>query len=324
MRLIQRLAVLLVATLVAACSLAAPEGETVAFDSATPKFIDDLLTGAAMPAVTVNSRLMVPSGPPPWPAVVLLHSASGQGAIDWAYADLLLSDGFAVLAVDSFLPRGAFRTVQDQTEVSEVAMVLDAFAARDVLAADPRIDPERIAVVGFSKGGIAAFYASLERVRSAAGGVPFAAHVAHYPWCGLRLRDPVTTGAPILIQAGSSDTVTPVVLCQQFVDEITAVDPDPNIELVIYEGARHAFDHPALSAIGWLPVSGMLPGDCLIVEQPGGDFLETSTGQAVSGENLADVLTSCGRNAAEAGGDSDAADLARDRLRTFLAEHLQP
>jgi len=84
--------------------------------------------------VRLSGRLIVPDTRPPWPAVVMLHSASGRGAIDWAYAELLMWEGVVVLVVDSFSPRGVYRTVDDQTRVSASAMILDAFAACDVLA----------------------------------------------------------------------------------------------------------------------------------------------------------------------------------------------
>ncbi len=314
------LALLLSACLVAACSIAAPDGQTVTISSENPRFIGELLAGEDFPAQQISGTLITPQSPPPWPAVVMLHSASGQGAIDWSYAELLMNAGYAVLAVDSFSQRGVYRTVDDQTRVSGAAMVLDAYAARDVLVADSRVDPERIAVLGFSKGGIAALYSAFERVRVAAGAAPFAAHVAHYPWCGLQLLEPRTTGAPILLQIGDSDSVTPLAFCETLVGEISAVDPNADVAVLSYPDARHAFDHPALSALGWVPISGMIPGDCLIQEQADGEFVEVTTGMIATGENLADVLTACGRNAAEAGGDAEAAQIARQRLLEFLDE----
>lgn len=305
---------------VAACSVAAPPGDEVSFQSASPAFIDALLAGDEAPAVTVRGRLMVPAAPAPWPAVVMLHSASGQGAIDWSYADLLIAHGYAVLAVDSFSPRGAFRTVADQTEVSEAAIVLDAYRALDLLVADPRFDPDRIAVLGFSKGGIAALYSAFERVREAARGRRFAAHVAHYPWCGLMLRGPVTTGAPVLIQSGGNDDIAPAGLCRELVDGMVGGP----VDLVVYDGARHAFDHPALDSLPWVPVTGMIPGDCRLVEQADGSFRELTTGQTVTGEGLRDVLVACGRRGAEAGGDAGAAAEARRRLMAFLGAALAP
>lgn len=72
-------------------------------------------------------------------------------------------------------------------------------SALAVLGRHPRIDPERIAVMGFSKGGFAALYSSLRRFARMHGpaGLTFAAHVAFYPIRDRRPAGPrVTTSAP--------------------------------------------------------------------------------------------------------------------------------
>lgn len=188
-------------------------GERVILDSADPVFVDELLADDATPKRRIFGWLQRPksgsSGPVP--AMVLLHTSFGQGVHDQQYADLFTAMGFAVLAVDSFQPRGVSTTTQEQTLVTEFSMVADAYAALAYLSTQPGIDKSRIGVIGFSKGGIAALYASLESVRDALTrhGESFAAHVAYYPWCGLRFLTPRTTGAPILIQSGGADEVTP-------------------------------------------------------------------------------------------------------------------
>lgn len=111
---------------------------------------------------------------PPFPALVLLHTSNGQGAQDWLYAQRLRERGSRSCRVDA-----------------------------------------RIGVMGFSKGGIAALYAAFRPVTDAGSrdGRSFALHLAYYPWCGLRLRDPLTTGAPVLIQTGALDDLVPPQRC---------------------------------------------------------------------------------------------------------------
>jgi dienelactone hydrolase len=301
-----------------ACATPPADSRRLDFQSSDYGFVDEVMRGEAGTPRAVWGYLEVPATPPPWPAVVMLHSASGPGSQDWHYAEALRAAGFAVLAVDSFGPRGVTRTVDDQTLVSEASMLADAFAARAALAADPRIDGGRIALLGFSKGGIAALYGALEEIRAAYGAEPFAAHVAYYPWCGLRPLELATTGAPVLVQMGDNDDVAPVELCRDLFARIRQAAPDAPLTLAVYAGARHAFDHPSLAGLAWVPVTGMIPSDCLFVETRPGEFVEQTTGRAVDGGDLGEVLTACGRRGAEAGGDPEAAARAEQTMIEFL------
>ena len=302
----------------AGCATPPPSSQRLDFDSADFGFIDEVMRGESGTPRAVWGYLQVPATPPPWPAVVMLHSAAGLGSQDWYYAKVLQGAGFAVLAVDSFGPRGATRTVDDQTLVSEASMLADAFAARTALAGDPRFDPDRTALLGFSKGGIAALYGAVDSIRDAYGGATFAAHVAYYPWCGLRLLELDLTGSPVLVQMGDNDNVAPVELCQDLFTRIKQVSPQAQLTLAIYAGARHAFDHPTLGSLGWLPVAGMIPSNCLLEEVRPAEFVEQTTGRPVDADNLSEVLTACGRRGAEAGGDPEAAVRAERTMIDFL------
>ena len=59
----------------------------------------------------------------------------------------------------------------------------DAYAALRWLASEPRIDADRIAIIGFSYGAEVAHITAFESVRSALNPGPgrFAAHVPFYP-----------------------------------------------------------------------------------------------------------------------------------------------
>ncbi|MBX6321491.1 MAG: dienelactone hydrolase family protein, partial [Rhodospirillaceae bacterium] len=295
----------LVAGVLGGCGLPPLRSETVQLASADPVFLDAIVDRT--PASTRKGKgfLMLPrSGTPPFPAVVILHGAQGQGMQDWHYADVLTGAGFAALAIDSFGPRGIERTVADQTLVTEAQMMADAYAGLAALRRDSRIDPQRIAVLGFSKGGTAALYAALARVRDslAPDGRGFAAHIAYYPWCGLQPRAPATTGAPVLIQIGKRDDVTPAALCEALVDELRRETPDALIDLVIYPQAEHAFDHPLLAELE-LDVVGEIPAGCLVREEPDGAFVEQRSGERVTASTLKAVVKACSLPRGHAGGD---------------------
>jgi poly(3-hydroxybutyrate) depolymerase len=145
---------------------AGPPSGQYSFPSWTPKTLPELIKGnSSGESVKITGHLFLPPGTEKVPAVVLIH---GSGGIYNAMLDFwpkrFNTEGIAVLAVDSFGPRGVKSTAEDQSQVPFTADVADAFAALKLLASHPRIDPGRIAVMGFSRGGITAWRTSVERI----------------------------------------------------------------------------------------------------------------------------------------------------------------
>src|SRR3979411_2835282 len=102
-----------------------------------------------------------PSVLPP-PCMIMLTSSAGvQRHREHYYARALNDAGTAARIVDSFTGRGVRRTVADQSLVSAAQMEGDAFAALALLRADSRIDPQRIGVMGVSKGGVRTLNAAI-------------------------------------------------------------------------------------------------------------------------------------------------------------------
>src|SRR5512138_73927 len=131
--------------------------ESVSFDTLT---FDH--PAACRPARLTGSLFVPESRAEPVACMVILTSSAGvQRHREYFYAQALNAAGVAALVVDSFTGRGVRRTVADQTLVSAAQMEGDAFAALALLRADPRIDPERIGIMGVSKGGGAALNAAV-------------------------------------------------------------------------------------------------------------------------------------------------------------------
>ena len=208
------------------------------------------------------------------PAVILLHSCSGMtpNVADWAHEVNRM--GFAALVLDSFTGRGVTEVCTGRTPVSIGSRLNDAFRALALLAAHPRVDPRRIAVLGFSHGGWVALWASqghYER-RFLRANVDFAAHAAFYPAaCNARLLSEADMApGPVRIFHGTADDWTPIASCREWVARRQAAGR--NVSLVAYEGAMHAFDVPFfVPPRHWTGIFNA--GKCTLTEQPDRTFV---------------------------------------------------
>jgi dienelactone hydrolase len=93
----------------------------------------------------------------------------------------------------------------------------------DPLAKHPRIDPARIPLMGFSRGGVATLYASVKRFQRMhdTAGQEFAAYIAFYPSCGTAFReDEDVTVKPIRLFHGDADDYVPVGPCRTYVERL--------------------------------------------------------------------------------------------------------
>jgi dienelactone hydrolase len=198
--------------------------------------------------VTLAGELRIPRpGNDRLPVVILLHGSSGLGGYvtDWE-ADLHAM-GVATFIVDSFTPRGIVNTTYDQTQLGRLAMIFDAYRALELLARNPRIDPARIAVMGISRGGQAALYASVKRFQRMYGpsNLEFAAYIAFYPDCTTTYHsDTEVSDQPIRIFYGTADDYNSVVPCRAYVGRLKANGKD--VQLTEYDGAAHHFARQSL------------------------------------------------------------------------------
>jgi predicted esterase len=154
---------------------------------------------------TLAAELRIPSSAEKAPAVILVHGSGGVRASQLRWADEFNRIGVAAFLVDSFTGRGITGTADDQGQLDDAAMMIDAFKALGVLASHPQIDASRIAVMGFSKGAMAAVYSSMERFRKAyaPSGLRFAAHIGFYSACHVIYRgEEKVTGRPIRCSMG--------------------------------------------------------------------------------------------------------------------------
>ena len=232
---------------------------------------------------TIAGELRIPKpGTDRLPAVVLVHGSGGVGFNIGMWVGELNKAGFATFVIDSFTGRGITNTITDQSQLSSYAMMNDAFAALAVLGKHPRIDPEKIAVMGFSKGAIPSLYASMNRFQSAYApeGASFAAYVGFYTPCNTALIDDEKVSAkPIRLYHGVADDWVPIGPCRDYVARLKKAGA--NINLVEYSGATHAFDIQTIPGTLQLP-QALTARKCRFEEKQQGAIINSDTGQAAT------------------------------------------
>jgi dienelactone hydrolase len=220
------------------------------FSSWTPKVLADIFKGNTNnERVDIVGHLFLPTRTAVVPAVVLLHGSGGiySAMLDY-WPKLLNAAGYAVLAVDSFNPRGVASTGEDQSLVPFAADIADAFAALKLLSSHPKIDKNRIAIMGFSRGGTAVGRAAVEKIITAQrlpDDLRFAAHILAYSGgCAGAFRLVVKPGVfsktPMLWIHGDKDDYTAIEPCQDYAQRIG--NSGTPVEFLVIKGARHKFD----------------------------------------------------------------------------------
>jgi dienelactone hydrolase len=195
-------------------------------------------------------ELFIPNGEGPHPAIVMLHTCGGIGSHLNPWAAWLMRDGYVVLKVDSFGPRGV-QSVCDRWTVSVDQVAADALAAAEHLRKLPFVRQDRIAVVGFSYGAMAGLrLASASYLKRKNASAAFRAVVAFYPFCtytGSMRANPsvqdnfyMDIATPVHLFLGSADDEAPSGLCTSHADG-RIKDGQP-VSYTVFQGATHAFD----------------------------------------------------------------------------------
>jgi dienelactone hydrolase len=308
-------------------SLADGRSGHIEFESVTPgTALDYLRRLYAQPRTVVAGDLTLPGDRLGLPAVVIVHGPGGasQGR-EYAWAARLNAWGIATFVIDSFAPRGILQTATDQMALSTLAMSADALNALKLLSTHPRIDPRRIAVMGFAKGANVALNTALEPIRRAVIGseLRFAAHIAFYPACNIRPVAAQVDGSPILHLHGDQDDWSLYKPCMAWMDWFRG--KGAAVEDKIYLGAGQGFDGD--QPLRWHP-DVQVSNDCRAeLDMDNYVFRRLDTGEAFKDQNDAIAyFKGCRGVGAHFGADPQARDAAIADVRQFLTEvlDLQP
>jgi dienelactone hydrolase len=235
-------------------------GATITFQSSTYSGFRQLLTHeAATGTVTIPANLRFPDeAKDRYPAVIVVHALDGYRDDNEGYvAAELRKAGFATLTYDSFAARGTTGAAMSATPGYLPAGVADAYAALRWLSSEPRIDANRIAIVGFSFGAEVAHLTAFESLRSALdpGQARFAAHVGFYPALnfGAVADRGAYTGSPVLMLLGGKDDNLPVTKVESYLAYARAAGNPAPFETVTYPGAYHAWTVPGVVPARFYP-----------------------------------------------------------------------
>lgn len=265
--------------------------------------------------LTLTGDLVLPDGTEKVGAVVLMHGCSGlptRSVTVWQ--PLLRSWGYATFVVDSFGGRNLRGVCGNALRLTGAERIPDAYGALKLLARHPRIDPERVALMGFSHGGIAALAGASTWARrryAAPEGPAFRAFFPFYPYCNAIVPE-MTEGiaGPVRLHIGELDDWTPARSCQELGALARSMGYD--FQVAVYAGARHSFD-----AVGLPPAIFLSNVDNAAACTP---RLASMMGPIL---NLFELL-GCIKKGATVGHDASATELARESVHRDLTRLLAP
>lgn len=229
--------------------LGAEDEGKIYFATHSPFDLQIILSGSRGVETTGLGHLTFPAqnSEAPLPAMVILPGSGGiKPGREHEYAAFLNKEGFAAFVVEYYAPRG----LNDETNylirtgsVTEYDLIADAYSALTLLSTSPRIDANRIGVVGFSYGGMATRLAMDDRIRLALAPDHrgFASHIDIYGPCFQKLGTKKTNGAPLLTLRGSEDASNDLEACAERENELKSLGVD--VEAIVYDGAGHAWEN---------------------------------------------------------------------------------
>lgn len=264
--------------------------------------------------VTVAGEFRIAQGTGRLPVVVLMHGSSGVGANIEPWVHQLNTMGISTFVIDGFTGRGLTVVGPNQALLGRLNLIVDIYRSLDILAKHPRVDPERIVLMGFSRGGQAALYASLDRFQKLwnKSGAQFAAYIPFYPDCSTTYAtDTEIAARPIRIFHGTPDDYNPVASCKAYVARLMEAKRD--VVLTEYPDSQHGFD-AGLLGVSTITVSAnaQTARNCHLKEGEGGVLMNADTNAPFGYKDACIELNP------HVGGNPDTAKEARKAVAEFL------
>lgn len=251
------------------------------------------------------------------PAIILMHGSAGIGPALSQWVSAFNEMGVATFKVDSFAPRGIKSMVEDQTLLSTSSNLMDAFRALEVLATHPRIDPLRIGVMGFSKGGEVAFRSAVEPLRNAVikSDLKFALHIPTYAGCNQVYWSPQLTKVPMLNLVGEADDWSLAEPCLALAKNYEAAGVP--IKSIRYADAHHGWDSMAQKT--WVP-NGATANTCGVMRWDVDTWKITAekTGEVIDNAKIDAHFATCSKRGVHFGRNENAFRQSRADAQSFV------
>ena len=124
--------------------------------------------------------------------------------------------------IDSFSGRVLKQVSTDQTKLGRFAGVIDIYRAFEKLSEHPRIDINRVAIVGTSRGGTTAIYTAMKRFQDK-WSQQFKALASYpmYPSCFDKIEQDEVVTMPIHAFYGEMDDLASNDSCERCIDRLS-------------------------------------------------------------------------------------------------------
>lgn len=201
--------------------------------------------------VLPHLQVFLPEGDEPRPAALLFHGCGGVRPSLPRRAQEFVEQGYVAVIVDSFAGRNTdWERVCDGLEMFGDQRAADVLVGLEFARSHPRIDADRLFIVGYSHGGWAvleslAYNGALPRGLGDSPAEPLAGvrgAVTWYPYCGAGTRfsagwdNPI----PVMMLLAAEDEITPPEPCAAVARR--QAEAGQPVTWHVFDGVSHGFD----------------------------------------------------------------------------------
>ena len=191
------------------------------------------ITLAPKPGIDLKGYLFRPDTPSARPAIITMVSGDGLQKSHMQWGEQLASWGYVNLLIDTFGSRGG----TSRRDTPNANIITDAYNGYRYLTKQEYVDPNQIALLGFSLGGSSIFSMLNEANVTRPTDIIFKAGVSIYPNCDISIK----LKAPLLILIGDNDPLASHHSCETISSQ--AQDWNNDITFHLYTGATHFYDN---------------------------------------------------------------------------------